>query len=299
MDRFNLSAGQAKLVKRVAWGLPVLYLLLFVIGFPVVNIDRGHTGVDLFFGMEVGTRDSGLSFRMPFIDVVEISNQAISTTSGDKLIESPTHDLQVANISLNSSWSELPGKCTGDLYRVYGDESAVETNLILPGLLEVHKALSAKYDAYDLQQKAASIQEEARTAMTKWTTDSLAAHGLPNCVDVATVLFPHVEFSPEFAAATRDQTTTEQSIGTHENDRTRAVTDARAAAAAKIRQANADAHQIRANADAETNGIIAKAAALKQNPRLLCYMVHKGWDGKMPEISNGTSPLPFADVCKN
>jgi regulator of protease activity HflC (stomatin/prohibitin superfamily) len=112
------------------------------------------------------------------------------------------------------------------------------------------------------------------------------------------VLFPHVEFSPEFKAATSEQTTTEQSIGTFENQRTKSVTDAQAAKAAKIRDANAQAHKIRADADAETSGIIAKAKALRENPKLLCYMIHKGWDGKMPEITNGSSPLPFAEVCK-
>ena len=106
------------------------------------------------------------------------------------------------------------------------------------------------------------------------------------------------KFSPEFKAATSEQTQTEQSIGTFENQRTKAKTDAEAAKAAKIREANATAHKIMANADAETAGVIAKAKALRENPKLLCYMVHKGWDGVMPEISNGGSPLPFADVCK-
>lgn len=298
MFNLDLTPGQAALIKRVAWALPVLYILFFIVGFPLVNIGRGHTGVDIFFGSEVGTRDAGWSFKLPFIEVVEIDNQARNTTSGDKLIESPTHDLQVANIGLNSSWNILPGKCTADLYRVYGDEAAVEKNLIVPGLLEVQKALSAKYDAYDLQQKANAIAEEAKTDMTDWATKSQALRGLNNCVDISTVLFPHVEFSKEFKAATSAQTTTEQSVGTYENTRTKEVTDAQAAKAAKIREANATAHQIRANADAETAGVIAKAKALKENPKLLCYMVHKGWDGKMPEVTNGQSPLPFAEVCK-
>lgn len=297
MSNLNLdiTAGQAKLVKRAAWALPFLYVLFFVVGFPLVNIGRGHTGVDLFYGMPVGTRDSGWSFKLPLIEVVEIDNQARNTT-GTK-IESPTHDLQVASIDLNSQWSILPGGSL-ELYRYFGDEDAIEKNLIIPGLLEVQKAISAKYDAYDLQQKAAAIAEESKVAMTEWVTASLKLRGLPNSIDIATVLYPHVEFSPEFKAATSEQTQTEQSIGTFENQRTKAKTDAEAAKAAKIREANATAHKIMANADAETAGVIAKAKALKENPKLLCYMVHKGWDGVMPEISNGGSPLPFADVCK-
>ncbi len=183
------------------------------------------------------------------------------------------------------------------LYNYFGDEDAIEQALIQPGLLEVQKAISAKYDAYDLQQKAAAIADESRTDMTNWVTESLKLHGLPNQIDIATVLFPHVDFSPEFKAATTEQTQTEQSIGTFENERTKAVTDAKAAKAAKIRSAEAQAHQIRANADAETAGVIAKAAALKQNPALLCYLVHQGWDGKLPEVSSGGSPLPFPEVC--
>ena len=162
----------------------------------------------------------------------------------------------------------------------------------------MQKAISARYDAYDLQQKAALIAEEARTGMTDWVTQSQKMHGLANCIDVATVLFPHVEFSPQFKQATSEQTTTEQSIGTYENERTKEVTNAQASAAAQIRSAEATAHQIRANADAETAGVVAKAKALKENPKLLCYMIHKGWDGKLPEITNGQSPLPFSDVCR-
>jgi len=291
----EITAGGAKLIKRIAWTLPVLYILLFIIGIPVVNIGRGHTGIDMFFGKPTGMRTAGWSFKLPFIEVLEVSNQAKTTAIAK--VESPTHDLQVATIDVNSQWSILPGG-TLQLYTYFGDEAAIEQALVIPGLLEVQKAISAKYDAYDLQQKAALIAEESRAATTDWMTRSLKLRGLPNQIDVATVLFPQVEFSAEFKAATSAQTTTEQSIGTFENQRDQALTDAKAAKAAKIREAQATAYQIRAGADAETAGAIAKAAALRQNPGLLCYMVHQGWDGKMPEVSNGSSPLPFADVCK-
>lgn len=293
----DITNGQAKLIKTVAWSLPILYVLFFVVGFPLVNIGRGHTGLDFFYGKPVGTRDAGWSFKLPLIEVVEVDNQARTIASSDAPLESPTHDLQMANIGLNSQWSILPGGSM-DLYTYFGDEAAIEKNLIIPGLLEVQKAISAKYDAYDLQQKAPAIAEESKAAMNEWLTQSLKLRGLPNQIDVATVLFPHVDFSPEFKAATSEQTTTEQSIGTFENQRTKAVTDAQAAKAAKIREANAEAHKIRATADAETAGIIAKAKALRENPKLLCYMVHKGWDGKLPEVTSGGSPLPFAEVCK-
>ncbi len=291
----NLSTGSAKLIKRAAWALPVLYILFFVVGFPLVNVGRGHTGVDLFFGKPISMRAAGWTFKMPFIKVIEIDNQARNTTAKD--VESPTHDLQVATINTNSQWSILPGG-TLSLYTYFGNEEAVEKALIEPGLMEVQKAISAKYDAYDLQQKAAVIAEESRAAMTDWVTRSLKQHNLPNQIDIATVLFPHVAFSPEFQKATSEQTQTEQSIGTYENNRTKAITDAEAEKAAKIRNAEAEAYQIRAQADAETAGVIAKAAALRQNPGLLCYLVHQGWDGKLPEVSNGASPLPFAEVCR-
>jgi|AGTN01.2.fsa_nt_gi Membrane protease subunits, stomatin/prohibitin homologs len=291
----ELGDKGTKWARRAAWSLPALYFVFFIMGFPFVNVSNGHTGIDLFFGKPIATRAAGWTPKMPFIKVVEIDNQA-RTTARDK-VESPTHDLQVANIDLNSQWSILPAGSL-DLYTYFGDEAAIEKALIEPGLYEVQKSISAKYDAYDLQQKAALIADESRTAMTEWLRRSLELRKLPNQLDVATVLFPHVEFSPEFSAATSEQTTTEQSVGTYENQRTQEVTNAEAAKAAKIRSASAEAHRIRAAADSETSGIIAKAKALRQNPKLLCYMVHKGWDGKMPEISNGSSPLPFADVCK-
>ncbi|MBS1998505.1 MAG: hypothetical protein JSS86_19405 [Cyanobacteria bacterium SZAS LIN-2] len=294
--RMQIPTVNTKLIRYGAWSLPILYVLFFVIGLPVVNVSRGHTGIDMFYGKPVGVREAGWSFKLPLIEVLEISNQARNTT--DKASESPTHDLQVANVDLNSSWSILPGRML-DLYTFFGDQDSIEQNLIRPGLQEVQKSISAKYDAYDLQQKAAVIAEESKTAMNNWVSESLKLRGLPNQIDVATVLFPHVEFSPEFKAATSEQTTTEQSVGTYENQRTKAITDAEASKAAKIRDAQAQAYKIKADADAETAGIIAKAAALKQNPKLLCYMVHKGWNGKLPEVTNGASPLPFPEVCKD
>ena len=109
------------------------------------------------------------------------------------------------HIDLNSSWSVLPGG-TLPMYNYFGGVDEIEQALILPGLQETQKALSAKYDAYDLQQKAVAIADEAKGDMNKWLTESLKMHGLPNDIDVATVLFPHVEFSPEFKAATTEQT---------------------------------------------------------------------------------------------
>jgi len=313
----ELTPANSKRIKKAAWALPILYVVFFVMGFPFVDVSTGHTGVNLFYGKPIGMRSAGWSFKMPLIDVVEIDNQARNTvveievknadgtaqnddqghpkTNPDT--ESPTHDLQVAKIGLNSQWLILSAGSL-DLYTLYGDEKSIEQALILPGLLEVQKAISVKYNAYDLQQKAPSIAEESKAAMTKWAEDSLKLRGINNQIDMATVLFPHVVFSTDFANATREQTTTEQSIGTFENNRTQAKTDAQAATDAKIRAAKAEAYEIKTNADAEAAGITAKAAAIKQNPGMLCYLVHKGWDGKLPEISNGQNPLPFADVCK-
>jgi regulator of protease activity HflC (stomatin/prohibitin superfamily) len=294
MLNFRIPTQFAKLARRGAWTVLVLYFLFFVIGFPLVNVTQGSTGIDMFFGKAIATRASGWTFKLPFIDVIEINNKAVPTAI--QSTESPTHDLQQAQIDINSSWSILPGGSL-NLYNYFGDEKAVEQALIVPGLMEVQKALSAKYDAYDLQQKAPAIAEEAKTNMNVWLTESLKMHNLPNQIDVATVLFPHVEFSKEFKAATTEQTKTEQSVGTFENQRTKAFTDAEAAKAAKVREAQAQSYEIHKNADAETAGIVAKAKALRENPRMLCYLVHQGWDGKLPEVSNGSSPLPFSEVC--
>lgn len=292
----ELTANQANLVKRVAWAIPVLYFIFFVMGFPLKNIERGHTGVDSFFGKIVGNRQAGWSFKAPFVVVKEITNQGITTELQDT--ENATHDLQVATININSQWTILSGG-TAELYNTFGDEQAIEETLIIPGLFEVQKALSAKYDAYDLQQKAPAIAEEARTEMLSWLKQSLALRGLSMQIDVASVLFPHVGFSKEFKDATTEQTQIEQSIGTYENKRTEDVTKAKASRDARIREAKGTAYETRKNADAETIGIIAKAESLKANPDMLCYLVQKGWDGTLPEVTSvGTNPLPFAEVCK-
>ncbi|MBK9203963.1 MAG: hypothetical protein IPP97_11195 [Candidatus Obscuribacter sp.] len=292
----ELTLKQADLIKRLAWAIPALYFLFFVMGFPLKNIERGHTGVDMFYGKILGSRQAGWSYKAPFIEVKEITNQGITTELSDT--ENATHDLQVATININSQWTILSGG-TAELYNAFGDETAIQETLIVPGLMEVQKALSAKYDAYDLQQKAPVIAEEARTEMLKWLKQSLALRGLPMQIDVASVLFPHVGFSAEFAAATTEQTQTEQSIGTFEYVRTEEVTKAKASRDARIREAKGTAYETRKNADAETIGIIAKAESLEANPDMLCYMVQKGWDGVLPEVTTaGASPLPFAEVCK-
>ena len=80
MVNVSIPANQAKLIRRAAWAVPVLYFLCFVVGFPVVDVSKGHTGVDIFFGKAIGTREAGPSLKLPFIKVVEISNQAVPTT---------------------------------------------------------------------------------------------------------------------------------------------------------------------------------------------------------------------------
>lgn len=290
----DVNSREARWLRRGAWALPALYFVFFVMGFPVVNISRGHTGIDLFYGKAYATREAGWSLRLPLVEVIEVSNQARTTVVKES--DNATQDLQMAKIDINSSWSILPADMLAT-YNAFGDQDDIEQTLIQPGLVEVLKSMSAKYDAYQLQQKAAVIAEESRLEMGTWLKESFALRGLTSRVDVATVLYPHVDFSPEFKAATSEQTTTEQSIGTFENERTRAVTEAQGRKDAKIREANAQAYSIRASADAETSGIIAKSKSLKANPKLLCYMVHKGWNGKLPEVNGGESPLPFAEVC--
>ena len=89
MINLRITAPQAKLIRRAAWAVPVLYFLFFVVGFPIVDVSQGHTGVDLFFGKAIGTRNAGPSIKLPFIKVVEISNQAVTTTVAVPETEAP------------------------------------------------------------------------------------------------------------------------------------------------------------------------------------------------------------------
>jgi regulator of protease activity HflC (stomatin/prohibitin superfamily) len=74
------------------------------------------------------------------------------------------------------------------------------------------------------------------------------------------------------------------------------VTDAQAEAAKRVRAAEADANQIRWNAQAEANGMQAKMQQLKEHPELPCYMAYKKWDGKLSDVSSGQT-MPFAEAC--
>ena len=98
----------------------------------------------------------------------------------------------MAKIDINSSWSILPADMLAT-YNAFGDQDDIEQTLIQPGLVEVLKSMSAKYDAYQLQQKAAVIAEESRLEMGTWLKESFALRGLTSRVDVATVLYPHVK----------------------------------------------------------------------------------------------------------
>jgi regulator of protease activity HflC (stomatin/prohibitin superfamily) len=281
-----------KIIRRGAWAVPVVVALSFV-GLPVVNVSTGHVGIDLFFGKVVGTREAGLSLKAPWIDVVEINTKAKPL---EFPAEAPTHDLQLVHLKVNSQYS-ITASGAEKLYEAFGDEDMIESAVLNPGIQEVTKAISARYDAYDLQQKRDQIAIESRDAMRTWINASLGLRDVPNAIDFATLLFPQVDFSDKFNAATQEQTTQEQQVPTKEKERDTRVTNAKATAAATIRNANAQATKIRLSADAEADGIIAKAKALREHPDLLCYMVHKSWDGVMPDVTAVSNPLPFIESC--
>lgn len=259
-------------------GLVAVVVLIAVIGSSCFTIvPAGHTGVVLAFGkVSEGVLQEGLHFKVPFMHQVMIVDNRIVKL--DVSTEAFSKDLQTINTNVAVNY-HISKDESSRLYKNIG--LGYEDVLITPAVNEVLKAVTAKYTAVEL----VSSRSEVSVLLDEGLNEKLNSYGI--FINELNII--NWDFSPEYINAIEAKQVAEQNLIKTRTEQEQALVIANTEAEKRIIAAQAEANEIKllAEANAESNRILTESLS----DLLIKYQTVQSWNGELPKVSSGASPL--------
>jgi len=267
-DLNDLARGFKKIPKIYVFaGIAVVLVFLL---HPWVQIGPGHRGVVLNFGaVQKIVLDEGLHFLIPVMQKVAVVNVQIQKATTETVAASS--DLQDVSSTLALNYHVLPDMANV-VYQSIGIE--FKDRVIDPAILEVVKAVSARYTAEELITKRPLVSEEMRMALT----ERLKIHNIT--VDAFSIVA--FSFSKVFTEAIESKQTAEQLALKAKRDLDRISVEAEQT----ITAAKAEAEALRLQ-KANISTDLIELRRIEANLKAI-----EKWNGVLPQVTgNGGVPL--------
>jgi prohibitin 2 len=251
-------------------------LVLGILFHPWVQIGAGERGVVLNFGaVQKTVLQEGLHFRVPIMQKIAIVNVQIQKATTETVAASS--DLQDVTSTLALNYHVLP-EMANIVYQSIGIE--FKERIIDPAILEVVKAVTARYTAEELITKRPLVSEEMRAALT----ERLKANNIT--VDAFSIVA--FSFSRVFTEAIESKQTAEQLALKAKRDLDRIKVEAEQ----KIAAARAEAEALRLQR-ANISPDLIELRKIEANLKAI-----EKWNGILPQVT-GNGAVPFVGLNKN
>lgn len=258
-----------------------------------VTVQSGHVGVVRTLGaVQPNALPEGFHLKKPYLDKVE--QMDIRLTKAVVKSEAASKDLQTVKTQVTVQYS-LVGAVAPKTYQKIGVRSVVAVTLIEPAIQESVKSVTAQFTAEQLVTKRAEVKLLIQEAINNFINITLREKGVVNSLRIANVAITDFEFSSEFNKAIELKVRAEQEALQAENEKTRRVTQAEAAAAEIKLAAEAEAFQIEAASKARAAAIAREAKALRGNPDLIQLRIAEKWNGVLPKFT-GSDAIPLLNI---
>jgi prohibitin 2 len=155
--------------------------------------------------------------------------------------------------------------------------------------------VTAQFTAEQLVTKRAEVKLLIQEAINNFINITLREKGVVNSLRIANVAITDFEFSVEFNKAIELKVRAEQEALQAENEKTRRVTQAEAAAAEIKLAAEAEAFKIEIASKARADAIAREAKALRGNPALIQLRIAEKWNGVLPKFT-GSDAIPLLNI---
>lgn len=279
------SRSGARFIKWAATALVAIVVLVVLLPFAVVP--NGHRGIRLTFGSASDeVLSEGLHWRTPIMQTVYRMPVLIERSETES--EAASRDLQRVRTQVVLNYHVDP-KQVVRVYRTIGEFENIEPRIIDPTIQEAMKAVTALFTAEELVTKRPEVSDRIRFAVN----NRLQRHGI--VVDEFAIT--NFKFSESFDAAIEAKTVAEQQKLKAERDLARIQVEAEQ----KVAEARGLAESQKLNAGAQAVALQAQRAAV--TPELIELRrveaqleAIKRWDGHLPTVSGGATPLLNLDA---
>lgn len=248
------------IIKMALGVFGIILVCIFLFG-SFRTVDAGEIGIITRFGNVDRVAESGLSFKLPFIENMVKMDVRVQKEEADS--SAATKDLQdvTAKLALNYS---IDKETALNIYKSLGVN--YKDNIIVPALHESFKAGTAQYTSEELITNRTAVKEKILAAVK----ERLANYGIV----VADLNIVNLSFSESFDAAVEAKAVAQQEVEKAKQELEKAKIEAER----KVTQAKSEAEAQRLQQQTLTDLMIKK-------------MWIEKWDGKLPTTNAGGSGL--------
>jgi prohibitin 2 len=248
-------------------------LVFFLFLTPWVQIGAGERGVVLNFGaVQKNVLDEGLHFRVPIMQRVVPMDVKVQKAETDAAAASA--DLQDVSSTVAINYHIIPDRAN-IVYQAIGIQ--FKERIIDPAVLEVVKAVTAKYTAEELITKRPAVSDAMKLSLT----ERLLEHNI--AVDAFSIV--GFSFSKIFMEAIESKQTAEQLALKAKRDLDRIKIEAEQT----ITAAKAEAESLRLQR-ANISPDLIELRKIEANLRAI-----DKWNGILPQVTGGGA-VPFIGV---
>jgi regulator of protease activity HflC (stomatin/prohibitin superfamily) len=263
------EAVQAMIKKGPIRFIMIVGVIIFIIIFfrPWVQVGAGQRGIVLNFGaVQQKVLEEGLHLRIPVMQEVALMDVKVQKAETDAAAASA--DLQDVSSRVALNYHIVPDKANV-VYQKIGVQ--FKERIIDPAILEVVKAVTAKYTAEELITKRPAVSEAMRVALM----DRLIVNNI--AVDAFSIVI--FSFSKVFTEAIEAKQTAEQLALKAKRDLDRIKIEAEQ----KITAARAEAESLRLQR-ANISTDLIELRKIEANMKAI-----EKWNGILPQVTGGGS----------
>lgn len=271
-------------LKKIIIPIVVALLLLITAACTLTVVPAGMSGVVVTMGkVSDHALDSGLHFRIPFVQSVVMMNNKIQKCEVES--NSVSKDLQTVSSGVAVNF-HITSDSASNIYKTIGEQ--YQDTVLQPAIQEAVKSISAQYTAEELITKRTAVGDEIGSALTEKVSD----YGI--IIDKFNIV--NFEFSEEFNVAIEQKQVAEQNFLKAQTEKEQQIMEAEADAKKQViaAEAEAEAKLKKAEAEAEANEKINASL----NGNVLTYQQIQKWDGKYPSVVSSDSSI-LIDVPKD
>lgn len=249
--------------KKFFWIILIALAAFLLITSAIYEVKAGNIGVVTRFGAVNRVAYPGINFKLPFIEkVVPLS---IRTQKDEVPATAMSENLQVVT-SLIAVNYHLDGTRAEEVYQNVGANYA--DIIVAPAIQNTFKAVTAKFTAEELITKRDEVRMLAEEELTKQLE--------PYFIVVENFNIVNFDFSAEYQSAIEAKQVAQQQVETSKQ---------------KLAQAEIDAQTVIAQAEGQADAQKALNDTGALTPEYLQYLFLTRWNGVLPSVMGGASPM--------
>lgn len=268
-------AREQNLAKRLFWIVLFAFLGLVMVFGGFYTIDSGEKGVLLTFGKASPVPSGeGLHFKIPIVQQVvkfDVRTQKVGADAS-----AASKDLQTVKAQVAVNYHLVADEVV-NVYSSLG--TGFDERVIQPSVQEVVKAVTARFTAEELITKRPVVKEEILLLLK----ERLQSRN----IIVEDISITNFDFSESFNVAIEQKVTAEQLKLKAVNDLERIKIEAEQAQASAIGEKLASI----ARAEGQAQSIMIVDQQLKNSPQYVEWFKVDKWDGHLPMVTGGATPL--------